>query len=310
MLVSFLLRHIVITLTMTVSLAAVANSDVIVKTKDFVVTTEDFDSYLLEQDMSDKERRSALSKQGAVQNVVESIYVIKAFAAEAEQNASIDQAEIESLVGSYRARLLMMRQLDFEVAAELDGIDWNALAREDYAANKANYAVPEKVRAAHILISSSSDSEKEAETRVNTVLERLAEGEDFGSLAVEYSDDSGSAGRRGDLGFFTRSEMVKPFADTAFALVEPGEISVPVKTKFGWHIIRLTERKPSRQGEFEKVKPHIISQLKSGLKGSIRADRIADVKSGRVNLGIEVNLPLLKEIQQRYSTDAEANSKK
>jgi peptidyl-prolyl cis-trans isomerase C len=240
---------------------------------------------------------------------LESIYVIKAFAAEAEQNSSIDQAEIESLVASYRARLLMRRQLDFEVAAELDGIDWNALAREDYAANKVNYGTPEKVRAAHILISSSSGSEKEVETTVNTVLERLAEGEDFGTLAVEYSDDPGSAAKRGDLGFFTRGEMVKPFADTAFALVEPGEISVPVKTKFGWHIIRLTERRPSRQRGFEKVKPRIISQLKKDLKGSIRADRIADVKSGRVNLGIEVNLPLLNEYVLRYTAGGETDSK-
>lgn len=87
-----------------------------------------------------------------------------------------------------------------------------------------------KIRCSHILVKNA--------TIANEVMEKIKKGEDFGKLAAEYSID-GSRRRGGDLGFFGRGMMVKPFEQAAFAL-EKGQISEPVKTQFGYHIIKRT----------------------------------------------------------------------
>jgi len=89
--------------------------------------------------------------------------------------------------------------------------------------------LPVKIKCSHILV------EKQSESLV--IVERLKKGEKFGKLAKELSTDSGSAKKDGNLGYFTKGMMVKPFEETAFKL-QVGEVSEPVKTNFGYHIIK------------------------------------------------------------------------
>lgn len=107
--------------------------------------------------------------------------------------------------------------------------------------------VPE-IRASHILVSYYNKQGKidsaAAKATIDTVLEKLKAGDDFAKLAKEYSDDPGSKDRGGDLGFFQIRQMVKPFAEAAFDLKNIGDISGIVQTRFGYHIIKLTGRKP------------------------------------------------------------------
>jgi peptidyl-prolyl cis-trans isomerase C len=107
----------------------------------------------------------------------------------------------------------------------------------------------EQVHAAHILV--------ETQDLARDLAEQLANGADFGQLAMEHSIDEGTAPNGGDLGWFTRDEMVAPFAEAAFAL-EPGQISEPVESEFGWHLIRslghelerpLTDQQITRLGQ-------------------------------------------------------------
>jgi peptidyl-prolyl cis-trans isomerase C len=95
-----------------------------------------------------------------------------------------------------------------------------------------------QMRAAHILLATRDEAEA-ARARVTEG------GEDFAAVARELSTDQATAANGGALGWFTREEMVAPFAEAAFAL-EPGAISEPVETEFGWHIIRVAERDPER----------------------------------------------------------------
>lgn len=294
-------------LTMSVFAAA---SDVVLWTKDFNVTTQDFDRYLEEQGVTGQRRDRALSKPGAVKAVFENLYLVRAFAAQGEDNQELDHDQIKWMVEDYHDRLLMKKQIKFEVDAELSTKNWDAMAEEEYKANRAQYQTGERVNADHILVSFTDRSEQEAEARVKQVLVRLNAGEDFTTLAQEYSDDPGSAEKGGALGFFPRKKMVKPFEDVAFSLDEPGEISAPVKTDFGYHIIRLNERKPSRQLSLEEVKPRIIPRLKKRVGQSISKAKIAEVKNSADDLGMELNLPLLEEIEQRYSPTAELMPKK
>lgn len=144
-----------------------------------------------------------------------------------------------------------------------------------YEQNKARYATAEERSAAHILIkldpkASAADREA-ARARVQTLQERLVRGEDFAALARSESEDPGSAPQGGDLGFFTRDLMVKPFADAAFS-IQPGDTTGPIETEFGLHIIRLTGIRAAQVRPLEAVREEISNELKR----EIAARRLAE----------------------------------
>jgi peptidyl-prolyl cis-trans isomerase SurA len=104
-----------------------------------------------------------------------------------------------------------------------------------------------QIRASHILVNFNGPEGKPdtayARAKIDTVMQKIKNGEDFSKLAEQYSDDTGSKKKGGDLGFFSRRMMVKPFDEAAFNL-KPGELSDVVESNFGFHIIKLTEQKP------------------------------------------------------------------
>ncbi|MBU4561937.1 peptidyl-prolyl cis-trans isomerase [bacterium] len=124
---------------------------------------------------------------------------------------------------------------------------------EYYNENKESFLEPEQVHARHILVETEEDA--------NNLLLQLKEGlTDFAELAKEKSIGP-SAPSGGDLGFFTRGQMVKEFEDAAFSL-EPGEISDVVQTQFGYHIIKCEEKKEEHSPTFEEAKERIINTLR------------------------------------------------
>ena len=127
----------------------------------------------------------------------------------------------------------------------------SADAQEYYVANKDTFESPASVRASHILLATEEDAQK--------VLTLLREGGDFAERAKEHS--TGPPGPNGgDLGFFTRGKMVKPFEDAAFALTK-GEVSSAVQAQFGFHIIKVTDKKPAGVTSFEDALPAITELL-------------------------------------------------
>jgi len=116
-----------------------------------------------------------------------------------------------------------------------------------------------EVHARHILFRAAAGDEKaskEAEDKVKAVIARLNKGEDFAKLASETTEDPSGKANGGDLGFFSKEQMVPEFSETAFGL-ENGKISGPVKTQFGWHVIKVDEKRVKPQPKFEDVKPQI-----------------------------------------------------
>lgn len=130
-----------------------------------------------------------------------------------------------------------------------------------YKEHPEQFTKPPSVRARHILIAltpEAGDAEvKKALEKAELVRKKLEQGENFWKLAKEYSDDPRTKFKGGDLGYFTRERLVKPFADAAFSL-QKGEISGPVRTQFGFHIIQLDDRKERETEDFsaaaEKVR--------------------------------------------------------
>ncbi len=135
--------------------------------------------------------------------------------------------------------------------------------------------VPE-IRASHILVelkpgSTSQDSANALE-KIQAIKERIEMGEDFGELAKEFSDDVGTKNQGGDLGYFSRRMMVQPFDEAAFNL-EIGQVSDVVKTQFGYHLIKLTDKKPLRSFDEEK---DILKSIYQRLKYNEDKTRLVD----------------------------------
>ncbi|GBR73102.1 peptidyl-prolyl cis-trans isomerase C [Candidatus Termititenax aidoneus] len=122
-----------------------------------------------------------------------------------------------------------------------------------YEDNKAKFVQPEAVRASHILV----DTEEE----LKTAQAELGKGRDFSDVAKEFSTDPGSAAQGGDLGFFTKGQMVEPFEQAAFALKKGETTKSAVKTQFGWHIIKATDRRAETQRPLNEIRQDIREAL-------------------------------------------------
>ena len=126
----------------------------------------------------------------------------------------------------------------------------------DDPANKNQFSVPESVDARHVLVKTKAEAEK-----VRALLEADNSDANWKKVAAEYSTDPGSKDNGGDLGNFPKGRMVKQFEDVAFD-IEVGEVSQPVKTQFGYHVIEVTKKTPASEQTLEEAKKTIEEQLK------------------------------------------------
>ncbi|RLA89192.1 MAG: peptidylprolyl isomerase [Deltaproteobacteria bacterium] len=133
-----------------------------------------------------------------------------------------------------------------------------------YDSHKELFKQPEQVRARHILIKVSPQANAEEKAlalkKIEEVQKKVKKGEDFATLAKEYSQGPSST-KGGDLGYFKRGQMVKPFEDVAFSL-KPGEVSDIVKTRFGYHLIKVIDKKPETIIAYNKIKEKLSEFLK------------------------------------------------
>ncbi|MFH1854463.1 MAG: peptidylprolyl isomerase [Candidatus Omnitrophota bacterium] len=135
--------------------------------------------------------------------------------------------------------------------------------KAEYESNKDKLNAPEQVKASHILKlvkeDASDEDKKAAREEIDELRKKAVSGEDFAELAKANSED-GSAVRGGDLGYFSRGQMVRPFEDAAFSM-EIGDISPVVETQFGYHVIKLTDKKPAHLMIYDEVEKNIEAFL-------------------------------------------------
>jgi peptidyl-prolyl cis-trans isomerase D len=130
-----------------------------------------------------------------------------------------------------------------------------------YQEHKQEYKTDPSANLSYVFFEKKADQEDEEETkqRLLEIKEEIEQGEDFSEVAIDYSEDNASAQKGGDLGWFGKGMMVVPFEEVAFSL-EPGEISEPVKTKFGWHLIKV-EDKRGKDDKQEVKASHILLKI-------------------------------------------------
>ena len=169
--------------------------------------------------------------------------------AQAAESAKLaDSPEFKRRLAYMRDKLLVDEYLEQETKKAVNP----EAARKLYEETAKTVKPEEEVRARHILVEDEAEAKK--------VAARVKGGEDFAKVAAEVSKDPGSKTDGGELGFFTKDRMVEPFAEAAFRM-KPNEISDPVKSQFGWHVIQVEERRAKAQPSFEDLKEQIDQYL-------------------------------------------------
>src|ERR1044072_5632922 len=180
----------------------------------------------------------------------------------ADKKKLADTPEFKRRLAFLRNKLLMGYELQDEAKAALTA---DAL-HQTYNDAVKSMGGQEEVHARHILV--------ENEDEAKTILDQLKGGADFATLAKEKSKDPGAA-QGGDLGYFGKDQMVPEFAEVAFKMY-PGQLSNPVKTQFGWHIIKLADRRTKPVPEFEKVK----DQIEAFIMRKAQTEYLAKLRQG------------------------------
>ncbi|MEQ1861589.1 MAG: peptidylprolyl isomerase [Chthoniobacteraceae bacterium] len=169
----------------------------------------------------------------------------------------------ESIRVEIRRFLQQNRWLEAQVKDKSAVTDADAEAF--YKGNPEQFKTPEQVRASHILIKCEKEA-AEAEVKAKTeaavkVLARVKKGEDFATLAGELSEDPSAKENKGDLNFFGREQMVPEFSEAAFAMKKGDVSAAPVRSQFGFHVIKVTDRKEAGTMPFDEAKPKLIGFL-------------------------------------------------
>lgn len=192
---------------------------------------------------------------------------------------------IEQLKNDTRAGMQVSRMLETELSPKVS-VQQKDIA-DFYAKNPDKFKQEESVRASHILIrvaeAADDAAKRRARQRAEDVLKKARSGADFAALAKEHSAD-GSAAQGGDLGYFTRGRMVPPFEQAAFAM-NSGQISDVVESQFGYHIIKLADRRPARTVPLTEVSDQINQYLIEQQRQRLTEEFVAKLKSkGKIEI--------------------------
>lgn len=228
-----------------------------------------------------------------VREFISRMFIVRKLAEEGSKRplTDVEKWRLEEI----RTRTMSQMQLEHLVSqAKLP--DLESLAKETYQARPERFKRPAEVHAAHVLVDVKKRSVDEARKRAEEALAKLKSGESFEKVVADYSDDPSAVTNKGDLGFFGPGRMVKPFEDAAFALKTPGQLTDLVQTDFGFHIIKLVERRPESIAPFEEIKQQLIAEERRQFRS-----RVVDQETARIGAlpGKEVNQQAIESLIKR-----------
>ncbi len=222
-------------------------------------------------------QKAQINSDADVKNrMVDNLVVEELFVQEAEKTGISKDKDYQKALERARRQILAQHYLQKSIQPKISDPNVKGF----FEKNPARYSQDE-VHAQHVLLKEEAEAKE--------VYGKAKAGEDFEVLAKKYSKDPSAAQNGGDLGFFTRSRMVPQFADKAFAM-KKGEISEPVKSPFGWHVIKVIETRAGKPVKFDEVKEQVksdfqnesinelIASLKKSNKVVIHEDKVKSLK--------------------------------
>lgn len=245
------------------------------------VTRGEYDAELLK--LPPNLRDGFANNPKRVTDLLTRMLVAKTLATQA-RNAKLDQTpqnkvrielELDRLLSQFRIDDIEAKA---EAEFEANRAKYEVRAREAFIVDKAKYATPEQVSATHILFDTRKRSSDEARKLAADTRAKILAGADMGMLAREISDDPSSGNNNGSLGWFAQKDMDPAFGAAAFALKKTGDLSEPVQSQFGWHIIRLDGRRPATTPTFEQAKDTIMAEIKKAFIDDKREEAINAIR--------------------------------
>ena len=229
--------------------------------------------------VSDLARSTILSRPANVEQLASNVYVQRAMAAQAQAKGLANNPEAQAqLVLAREKALADLYWAEFDKGHQPSDAALEAYAQSTYrTADAKALEAPARTRVRHILLKATTP---DARTRITELLDKVKAGADFAQLAREQSEDQGSAARGGDIGFIVESEADPVFARAVAALKTPGELSDVVETPYGYHIIRLEERREAGKRQFDELREQLLMQARTALVKDARAKEVQRLLEG------------------------------
>jgi peptidyl-prolyl cis-trans isomerase C len=275
------------------SLAADLPSGVLAKSRWMELTRADFNAALAR--VPEKLRFEFASSPKRVQAVLNNLLVTKTLAAQARAHGTRPAAPPPKGAGSDGERALAageLKRIETDASRSFDDqkAAFEAKAKETYALEREKYRAPEEVRLSDIAVEIKDRGERAALARAKEARERVVSGGDFAKVAREYSDDATTRDNGGALPFVSRGRLAREYADGVFALTRIGEVSQPIKGPSAYHVVRLEERRPARQLEFNEVRDRIMQTMRQRYIAEQRDLRIKEINTDAT---LEVDQPAI-----------------
>jgi peptidyl-prolyl cis-trans isomerase C len=278
-----------------------SNSLTYYSTSQFSVTEFDRKMYLRN---APPEAGGGIGSRARNLSALSDLYAIKFLAGEAQNLDLLSEVEKEWLAEYAISMELIERYLRKMVEDKLAATDWEAEAREQYLASPEDYRVPESVSLRTLLIRTEDRAESEAMRIAVGLLHQAAQpGADFSKLVSEHTEDANAAVNGGLMSGVVRGQTVPPFEEAAFALRMPGELSEPVVSQFGVHLIQLVEYRPAEQLTYEQVAKRIIDELKPIRAAQYRRGLQMEARERKLE-GFVEHTEALDELMSRTSDGA------
>ncbi len=226
-------------------------------------------------------RQGVLRNSTRFQEILNAMLLNSQLAADARKAGFDKQAMVVNRMKLAAERELATAWLENYIESQPDA-DYEQLAHEYYLSKPEEFLTPEMVDVSQILISTKERTESEALELATTLYQQLVqEPALFDQLIMQYSEDPSAASNQGKFTGVKKGKMVKPFEDTAFAL-KNGEISAPVKSEFGYHIIRRDKHIAPKIISFDKEKPRLIENARKRHKERLRRNYLNSLKSKEI----------------------------
>jgi peptidyl-prolyl cis-trans isomerase C len=261
------------------------DKDILAKIGNKTITTADLNRVI---GYYDQEQQKMIEKNPQIkENILLQMVRSTVIAQLAKKKGFDKKAEIrnqeEMIINNFLATVYLQKEVVEKVTINEDK------ARSYYKDHTDVFKTPEMIRVKHILIkteaSAPEEEKKKAKAKAEEALKRLKGGEDFSKLASEVSDDSGTKDKGGDLDFFPRGTMIPAFEEVAFSL-KPGETSGVVETEYGYHIIKMEEKKEALLEPFEKIKDKVKEEALQEMRKAAVSEFI---EKALKNAGVEIN---------------------
>jgi len=285
------------------SLQAQSADTVLVSNSLAKVTRADYDAELLK--LPPDLREGFANNPRRVYELLQRMLVQKSLAAQA-RNAGLDKRpDVKARLDLEVEKFLSTVEIEAVDAAAVADFNANiakyeARARELYLVDKSAFTTPPQVSATHILFDPRKRGAEAARTLAIETRAKIAAGADMGKLAREISDDPSSSQNAGTLGWFSQKDMDPSFAAAAFALANVGDLSEPVQSQFGWHVIRLDGKRAGTLKPYEEARDQIMTELR---KRAIEEKREAAVSAIRRDSQASINHAAVDALTPKIDPD-------